>query len=84
MTDMHEERVRAQGIKSEEPLAVKEKLMFVLICWGEQSWGRAADYAAKGYERKSREAKTAMYAGWAIYALGITLFVLGAYFYYRS
>lgn len=76
MTDNFEEKEQSRITKKDQPLTVKQKLMFGMICWGVQSWSQANSFKTNGYDQKYIDSTKAMYTGLAIYGLSITLFIL--------
>lgn len=52
MTDKFEEKEQSNRTKKNQPLIVKQKLMFGLICWGVQSWSQAKSFKTNGYDQK--------------------------------
>jgi hypothetical protein len=76
MTDQIEEKEPSDKTKSNQPLSGMQKLLFGMVCWGVQSWSKAGDFKANGYDQKYIDARKAMHTGLAIYGLGITLFIL--------
>jgi membrane protease YdiL (CAAX protease family) len=67
--------------KSNQALSMKQKLLFMIFCWGVQSWGQAANFKTLGYYQKHLDAKKAMYIGLVIYSISIMLFVLVLLYY---
>ena len=62
--------------KQTEPLSGRQKFIFTIICWGVESWGKARNFKASGYEQKYKDARKSMHTGLVIYGIGILLFVL--------
>lgn len=71
-----EDQEQLNSERSNKPLEVRDKLYFGMVWWGMHSWGSASEFKEKGYTRKYREARQAMYTGMFIYGTGVLVFIL--------
>ena len=76
MTNKLEEKNSLDNDKSKQPLTVRQKLLFGMVCWGVQSWGQAKKFKALGYDQKYIDARKSMYTGIVIYSISFIIFIL--------
>lgn len=82
MTETMENREQAETTRGNQPLKVRDRLYFILIWWGVESWSKVNGYKDRGYLRKYKEARLAMKTGMGIYGLGVVVFLV--FFVIRS
>ncbi|MFT6165838.1 MAG: hypothetical protein ACJASF_000521 [Vicingaceae bacterium] len=77
MTEQFQEKELSDKTKNIQPLTVKQKFLFGMLCWGIHSWSQAESFKTNGYEQKYKDARTSMRTGLIIYGISIALFILG-------